>query len=90
MSIHTDLFTILNAALPGKCHRGKAPDGITGTYVVFSVVSGVPENTMSGNGTSTLRKHRAQIDVYSPDDQAADSAALAIEGAMAACSVRGC
>lgn len=58
----TQLFALLDRALPGRTFMMLAPQGKPEPYVIYSLISGTPRLTMRGDAKATLMNYR--IDSY--------------------------
>lgn len=70
----------LLGAKPRVFRMGEAPQNVQTPYAVWQLVSGVPENQLSG--TPTHDRDTVQIDVYSKTDAECEAAAIAIRDQM--------
>lgn len=73
--------TAIVGANPVKVYRhGTAPQGTTAPYIVWSVISGVPENNLSD--LPPVDRVTVQVDAYHTTDQGVVDLAKAIRDAI--------
>lgn len=84
MAIEGDVQAVLAALVGGRCYPMVAPDNTVRPYIIFLVVSNVPEVTLDGPVDTENR--RIQIDVYDPTYSGVKTLELAIKAAMIAAS----
>lgn len=69
-----------------KIFPAVAPQGTVPPFIVCLEVSDVPENTLTGDASSTLRGVRVQIDCYAKSYSDAQAVADAVDAVVAALS----
>lgn len=84
------IFGLLNAAAPVKAlvgtapvriyRPGSVPAGLTQPYVVWSIISGLPENTLSD--LPTADRVTLQVDCYSNTEGGIVALATAVRNAL--------
>lgn len=67
-----------------RIYPNLAPQGTPAPFVVFRVVSDVPDNTLTGSASSTIVNSRVQIDAYAKRYLDAHQAADAVDVVLSA------
>lgn len=81
MSVESTIQSTLGALVSGRCYPLIAPDPVTAPYIVFAVISDVPETTLEG---AEVQSHkRIQVDAYAAGYGAAKTLNESIKAAMA-------
>lgn len=63
MTIEASIQTALGALVSGRCYPLTAPDPVIKPYIIYSVISDVPANSL--DGYSGISQKRIQVDIYS-------------------------
>lgn len=84
MAIEGDIQAVLSALVAGRCYPMTAPDRTERPYIVYQVISNVPENTLDGaDGTEN---RRVQVDVWGKSYGESKTLELLVKSAMEAAS----
>jgi len=67
-------------ACEADCYPSVAPNNATEPYIVYSIISNVPEDTKQG--VSELDIIRVQVDIYADEYEDAHTLALSVRSAM--------
>ncbi len=74
----------VTALLAGRMFPAVAPQGTITPFLVYQVISDVPENTFMGDSSNRLSNFRVQIDCYSKSYLEAHAAAAAVDAVLSA------
>jgi len=62
MAIEGDIKTLFGALVSGRCYPVTPPEKCAKPYIIFQVISNVPD--VSLDGPTGLSRRRVQVDVY--------------------------
>ena len=82
MAVEGDIQTVLGALVANRCYPLIAPQETASPYIIYQVISTVPETSLDGP-TGTNRR-RVQVDVYADTYGAAKVLEQSIGAAMQA------
>jgi hypothetical protein len=82
MTIEATIQSVLGALVTGRCYPMIAPDKTVKPYVVYQVISNVPEVTL--DGVTDTENRRVQVDIYDRSYGAVKTLELAVKAAMEA------
>jgi hypothetical protein len=80
MTIEATIQAVLAALAGGRCYPLTAPDPVVKPYIVFQVVSNIPEVTL--DGVTDTENRRVQIDIYDKSYGAMKTLELLTKAAM--------
>ena len=79
----TELFALLDQALPGRVFETLAPQGTPEPYVIYALIDGTPENVMLGSADLSRMNYR--IDSYARSHRDALTTMRRISALVKAC-----
>lgn len=85
MAVEGDLKTLLGTLVSGRCFPLVAPDGTPVPYIVYSVVSNVPQ--VSLDGPIGTENRRTQFDLYDATYGGVKALESTVKSTMAASSI---
>lgn len=82
MPVEGDLQTALGALVSGRAYPVEAPEFCETPYIVYTVISNIPE--LSLDGPTGAENRRMQIDIWGGSYGAVKALEVAVKAAMAA------
>jgi len=86
LAVEGDLKTLLGTLVSGRCYPLVAPDLTPTPYIVYSVISNIPQTTL--DGPTGTENRRVQFDVWGDTYGAVKALEVTVKSTMAASVIR--